>query len=153
MATTSVAKANSDPELDAQRLRLEMRQIRRELGQEVEELVEQAERLMDWRYYVDRYPWAAVGAAALMGYFIVPRRAVTLPTDEHTLSRLAERIPVMMQTPEPKRPGLLSSLMSSAGNMAWKAALAYATQHVGKVLGDKVAATQTQEAHHGQPTG
>jgi len=149
MATTV---STDSPAQNADRLRAEMRQIRRELGSEVEELVEHAERLMDWRYYVNRYPWAVMGAATLLGYFVVPHRTVMLPTDEHTLSRLAERIPVTMPKPEPKRSSWVGSLMNMAAGMAWKAALAYATQQVGKVLGDQASATQKQEFHHGQPT-
>ena len=126
----------SDPLPQADRLRQEMRTIRRELGQDVEELVEHAEQLMDWRYYVRRYPWASLGVAALLGYFVVPQRIVTLPTDEHTLARLADRIPIHPPPSESKkqRPTLLGSLVSMGTGLAMRAATAWLTAQVGKIM-------------------
>jgi hypothetical protein len=143
----------TDPEKQAEHLRQQMRQIRREMGEDVEELVVQAERLMDWRYYVQQYPWVMVGAAAAAGFFLVPRRTVTLPTDEQTLSRLAQRIPVMMpKPPEAKKPTLFGSLLQMGTNLAMRAAMAYASQQAGKILGQQAAhqpsASHHAEAHH-----
>lgn len=104
----------------------QMRAIRRDLGQNVQEIVGQAERLMDWRYYVQRYPWASVGAAVVLGYFIVPRRTSLLPTDATTLTRLAQHIPVTVQVPiERKRPTLFKSLITMGTTLATRAALSY----------------------------
>jgi hypothetical protein len=152
MASTPALTA-SDPEQHAKDLCRQMRTIRRELGDDVEELVVQAERLMDWRYHMQRYPWAMMGAAALVGYFLVPRRTVSLPTDDSTLAKLAERIPVHLPPPpEKKKQSLVGSLVSAGANMAWRAALAYATQQVSKMVAQQAAAAQQQqpaEVHHG----
>jgi len=133
----------SDPPPQADRLRQEMRTIRRELGDDVEELVEHAERLMDWKYYVQRYPWACLGGAALLGYFLIPQRIVTLPTDEHTLSRLADRLPIHTKPAEPKKQSMLGWLVSMGTGMALRAAGAYLTQQLGKI-----AAQQPAPVHH-----
>lgn len=147
MATASTTDATSSTEVkSADQLRDEMRKIRRELGRDVEELVEHAERLMDWRYYVRQHPWAVLGVAAFLGYFLVPRRNVTLPTDEHTLSRLAEKIHVAPQKPETKRPGLIDGALSIGTNLLMRAVMAYVGQQVGKVLGHKTAEVQETEA-------
>jgi len=151
--STTLTTGTSDPPSQAQQLRQEMRTIRRELGDNVEELVENAERLMDWKYYVQRYPWASIGAAALLGYFIVPQRMVTLPTDEHTLSRLADRLPIHPQPSEPKKPRttLLGSLISMGTGLALRAATAWLTAQVGKVMAKEAAhetARQPVEVRH-----
>jgi len=111
-----------------------MRTIRRELGDEVEELVEHAERLMDWRYYLQRYPWACLGAAAFVGFFLVPGRTVVSPVSEQTLNQLADRLSPPPEKEPPKKPGLFNWLLSTAISMASRAALAYATQQVSKVM-------------------
>lgn len=137
------------PSEEADSLRRQMRTIRRELGNDVEELVVQAERLMDWRYYIQQYPWAMTGLAAIVGYFIVPRRNVTLPTDASTLARLAEKIPVMMPTPpQPKKQGLVGSLISMGTSYAMRAALAYATQQLSKQFLPPAPAPRPEEQHH-----
>lgn len=139
--STTYTTGTSDPPPQADRLRQEMRTIRRELGDDVEELVEHAERLMDWKYYVQRYPWASVGGAALLGYFLVPQRTVSLPADESTLSRLANRLPLHPQSSEPKRQGptLLGSLVSMGTGLAMRAATAWLTAQVGKVMASQAA--------------
>jgi hypothetical protein len=126
-----------------------MRTIRRELGNDVEELVEHAERLMDWKYYVQRYPWASVGAAALLGYFLIPQRIVTLPTDEHTLARLADRLPVYTKPSaeqKKKQQSMLGWLVSMGTGMAMRAAGAYLSQQLGKIV-----AQQSGMPEHHQP--
>ena len=51
-----------------------MAQVRRELHEEVREAVKGAQSLTDWRSQVRHHPWLALGAAAAVGYLIVPRR-------------------------------------------------------------------------------
>jgi len=143
---------SSTPDIEADQLRQRMRAIRRELGADVEDLVGHAERLMDWRYYVQRHPWVSMGIAAFVGYFMVPGRLVAFPTDDSALSKLAERIPVTVQPPEEKKPGLISSLLSLGLNTAGRAALAFAGQQVGKFIGQQAAQfapPQTEETPHG----
>ena len=52
----------------------QMAQVRHELHQEAREMVKGAESLTDWRSHVRHHPWLALGAAAAVGYLIVPRR-------------------------------------------------------------------------------
>lgn len=137
--STTVTTSESPP--SAERLRQEMRTIRRELGQEVEDLVENAEQLMEWRYYVRRFPWASLSVAALLGYFVVPQRQVTLPTDEHTLARLADRLPLHGKPSEPKKQSTFGWLLSMGTGMALRAASAYLSQQVSKVM------AQQQQQH------
>lgn len=146
----SQGQPRPEPDKQADHIRQQMRQIRRELGDDVEDLVEQAERLMDWRYYVQQYPWVTVGVATLAGYFLVPRRTVAFPADDRTLERLAEKLPMMMQKPpEAKRPTIFGSLLQMGTNLAMRAAMAYVSQQAGKILGQQAAAPQQpNEVHH-----
>jgi len=130
MSQASTAAPENRPE----QLRREMRSIRRELGENVEELVVQAERLMDWRYYIERYPWVSVGAAAFLGYFLVPGRTVVLPADKQTIAKLVEQIPAMVKQPEPKKSSLFGSLLTMGMGLVGRAAMGYATQQFQKMM-------------------
>jgi len=51
-----------------------MAQIRHEMHEEVQGAVRGAQSLTDWRSMVANHPWAALGAAAAVGYLAVPHR-------------------------------------------------------------------------------
>jgi hypothetical protein len=57
-----------------------MAQIRSDMHQEVQGAVRTAAALTSWQAMVRNYPWAALSAASLVGYLIVPRRAQHAPT-------------------------------------------------------------------------
>ena len=58
----------------------QMSEIRGEMRHDMNTLVKNARTLSDWRYYVRNYPWACLGAAAFVGYLLVPPRiAVAAP--------------------------------------------------------------------------
>jgi hypothetical protein len=56
-----------------------MAQIRHELHDEVRQAVKGARSFTDWRSLVRRHPWPAVGAAAVVGYLVVPKRRRKVP--------------------------------------------------------------------------
>jgi hypothetical protein len=145
MATTNVS-APSESTATADELCQEMRRIRRDLGNDVELLVEQAERLMDWRYYVNRYPWAMLGVASFVGYYLVPQRNVTLPTDERTLERLAQRLPIVVQQQgQAKKQSWLNGLLAAGAGLAMRAAMNYVGQEATKMLQQRQAEAQPVE--------
>jgi len=153
MSTTTTS--TSEPILQAESLRREMRSIRRELGDNVEELVENAERLLDWRYYWQRYPWGLMGAAMLLGYFVVPRRIVAMSVDGSSLNDLAQRLaPAIASRPEKKesKPGWISGLLSLGVGMLTKAAAGYASQYLTQMLSQPAVhqpPSRPEEAHYG----
>jgi hypothetical protein len=51
-----------------------MREVRRELRCDVHQLAASTEEMTDWRFYVRAHPWACMGTALMVGYFIVPSR-------------------------------------------------------------------------------
>ncbi len=59
---------------DVDEIRRQMAQIRHDLHQDVQGVVAGAEAVTDWQRYLRSYPWVALGAAAAVGYLLVPRR-------------------------------------------------------------------------------
>jgi|GEM_PF-3551442 len=65
---------------DISDIQRQMSEIRGEMRHDMNTLVTNARTLSDWRYYVRNYPWACLGAAAFVGYLLVPPRiAVAAP--------------------------------------------------------------------------
>ena len=56
-------------------LQWQMQNIRGSLSEHADEAVKKARREFDWRHYVAKHPWMSLGAAAAVGFFLVPRRA------------------------------------------------------------------------------
>jgi hypothetical protein len=78
-----------DPASRANGLRRRMQETRSQLHHDVGGLVRDARGIVDWRRNVKRYPWLAIGAAAALGYFIVPKRRKPTHLDAETLAELA----------------------------------------------------------------
>jgi hypothetical protein len=106
--------------------------IRLRIDEQSDEVVAQVSALSDWRSYVRRYPWAAVGAAAVLGYVLVPSRA---KPDAEGSTRDAKKHPAAFTTDE------LRSVLIGA---ARKAATAYASKTLGSVVNSFVAADDTE---------
>lgn len=102
--------------------------IRLRIDEQSDEVVAQVNALSDWRSYVRRYPWASVGAAAVLGYVLVPSRAK--PGAEGS-TRDSTKHPAAFTTDE------LRSVLIGA---ARKAATAYVSKTLGSVVNSFVAA-------------
>jgi hypothetical protein len=88
----------------AQDIQRQMSQIRRDLDEQVDDIVDSArqitENLTDWRAYVSSHPWLVLGAAAAIGYWIVPTRiAVDRPVAD-TLASLAKSGEIKLSSPD-----------------------------------------------------
>ncbi len=90
-------------------IRRQMALIRRELHQDVSGVVSGVSEAMDWRAMLQRHPWASVGAAAVAGYLVVPRRT---GGNGQAMPLLAESEPVPA-----RRPG--RSLAGRALGLLW----------------------------------
>jgi hypothetical protein len=93
-------------------LQQQMRQVRREMKADVQEIVENAQVLTDWRHYVRTYPWLCVGAAAGIGFFLVPSRRIVLQPDPAALAEVLREHPLTVQAPTQK-----TSLLRMAAGM------------------------------------
>jgi hypothetical protein len=117
-----------------------MESVRGEIASDVDDMVTSAGRMFDWREYLRRYPWAFLGAAVAVGYFVVPSRKEIVSPDPETLLALAKRNQLVVQanpTPQ-KRGGLAGTLFSIAANALVRGALSYLAQQAGRVMSDGV---------------
>jgi hypothetical protein len=126
----AMATAKSTP-ADITEIQRQMAQIRRELHEDVREAVKGAQELTDWRSRVRSHPWMALGAAAALGYVIVPRRHPA-PAPAIVAVTPAAAIP---PTPAPvlprkKRSGLIGSAIGLLAPIAVRAAQNFAIQYL-----------------------
>ncbi len=113
-------------ELDrASQIRRSMAYVRHELDDEVDEIRESAHTLADWHYYIKNYPWACIGAAAAIGYMVVPRKLVIERPDPETLEKLARKNHLVVdRKPEKQaKTGLLGTAFSFVGGLVLKTAM------------------------------
>ena len=109
-------------------IRERMALIRQRIDEQSEEVAAQVTALSDWRSYVRRYPWISVGAAAMLGYVLVPSRA---QADTERLTRGDRKHRAAFTTDE------LRSVLIGA---ARKAATVYASKTLGSVVNSFAAA-------------
>ena len=111
-----------------------MAQVRHELHEEVREAVQGAQSLTDWRSHVRHHPWLALGAAAAVGYLIVPRRrhepAPTIVAVTPHAASAALPSPAAAEPKKKKRWGLIGSAVGLLAPIAVRAAQNYAIQYL-----------------------
>ena len=119
----------------ADAIQQQMRQIRAELRADVQDFVAGAREMTDWTYYVRTYPWACLGAAAAIGFLIVPARTPSIQPDMKSLAELARQnqLVVKVDDAKPKR-GLLAMLAGMVANSLLQGGLAIATQQFDQML-------------------
>src|SRR5204862_6181138 len=120
----AMATAKSTPTTDINDIQRRMAQIRHELHVEAREAVKGAQALTDWRGVVRSHPLLALGAAAAVGYLIVPRRRSEAPAivavSPAALSAAAPAKPASQ--PRGSRWGLLGTAFSLLAPIAVRAA-------------------------------
>ncbi|WP_339675133.1 hypothetical protein [uncultured Gimesia sp.] len=121
----------------ANEIRREMYEIRCELDDDVSQIRQSASALTDWHYYIRHYPWACVGAAAALGFLIVPRKLkVSNPyTDE--LLKLAKKKRLVVNQEEDEdsvKAGVVKTAFTFLSGLAMRAAAAQVAQHLTSIL-------------------
>ncbi len=130
--------SSTDEVTDIQR---EMARIRVELHQNMQGVVAGAEAATNWHRYVKHYPWAALGAAFVVGYFIVPRkRRSATRTGEAAAHAVVDEVreavsgtnarPIEKPKKPKKKAGLIGTAFAFVGPIALRAAQGYAVQFV-----------------------
>lgn len=109
-----------------------MATLRREISSDVVQVTESAKAMTDWTFYVRKFPWAAVGAAAVAGYLLVPRKKTSVVPTEDQLAALAKNKEFVAAATQQLKPpeSLLKGLAATFAAMAAKAALSYATEQI-----------------------
>lgn len=113
----------------------EMRHVRTELRADVQEVVESARGLGEWSAYVRSYPWFCLGAAAAVGYLLVPSRMTILRPDTASLLELARQNKLVVQMNQTaQKPSLVRGLMGMAAGSLAQAGMALVTQQLNQFL-------------------
>jgi hypothetical protein len=120
----------------ADEIRQEMQQVRAELRGNVQEIVSSAKEIVDWQNYVRNYPWLTVGAAAFVGYLLVPARSTIIRPDAEAMRELAksQQLLVKMEQSTKSRTSVVGALVGMLVTTAAQAALAVASHQVQKLL-------------------
>jgi hypothetical protein len=121
-----------NPEARARAVVERMAALRRELDSDVHDVTESARAMTDWTFYVRRFPWAAVGLAAVAGFLLVPRKKTTVtPTAEQLAALVKNKEFVAAATNQLKPPqSLLAGLAATLAAMAARAALGYISEQI-----------------------
>jgi hypothetical protein len=100
----------------AEDLQRQMQQVRVEMREDVQVMVANAREMTDWTWYVRTYPWVCVGAAAAIGFLVVPSRSrPVIKPDAKDLIELAKHQKIVVKMEEPKSS---SSLLGTLARMA-----------------------------------
>ncbi len=81
-------------------LRQRMAQIRSATHGDVETILTGLRQNLDWRYHLERHPWAFAGAAALLGYLLVPKSKVKAKIDPATVKQIAAELNLQPSVPK-----------------------------------------------------
>jgi len=118
----------------AEQIQREMREIRADLRGNVQEMMQQANGLTDWQEYVKAYPWLALGAAAVVGFLVVPSRPTIIQPDAKQMEDLVKSQKVHLETNAPAaRSGIVGTLVGMAGSMAVQAGMAALSSYVAQL--------------------
>jgi hypothetical protein len=105
-----------------------MHTIRRDVGDDVKGIVETAKTLSDWRYHVKHHPWLLMGAAAVVGFVVAPRKR-KVPSDEaKELIDLLKKHNVAVAPPPNSGKSLARTLIGLAAPIAMRTIMAAAQQ-------------------------
>ncbi|MGO9110976.1 MAG: hypothetical protein ACLP9L_17275 [Thermoguttaceae bacterium] len=126
--------AMNEPPLD-DTVQAQMQGIRCDIDKDLEDVSASARSMVDWKHYVKAYPWVCLGAAAALGFLIVPRRSAAAnpdlpaPTEPANTGR-----PVVTSAPSAAR-GLVDALVGAVAGIAVREVIAYVGQNAERFLG------------------
>ena len=124
----------NDPPLD-DTVRARMQGIRCEIDQDLEDVSASARSMVDWKHYVKAYPWVCLGAAAALGFLIVPKRSTANNADLATPAEPAKTGHPVADSAPAAAHGWVDALVDAVVSIAVREAIAYLGQSVGRLLG------------------
>ncbi len=130
----------------ADAIRQQMQDIRRDLADDIDSLAESTREMADWQVYFKRYPWIVMGAAAAVGFLVVPKRVELVHPDPDALLELAKRKKLVVEASPKKKAknSVAGTLLSLAGTIALRGAMAYAGNHFGKLSAENSTVNSTE---------
>jgi hypothetical protein len=116
-------------------VRARMQGIRCDIDQDLEDVSQSARSMVDWKHYVKAYPWVCLGAAAALGFLIVPKRSAAAGADLPARTEPANAgHPVVPSVPTAAR-GVFDALVGAVAGIAVREAIAYLGQNAERILG------------------
>jgi hypothetical protein len=112
-----------------------MQEIRGNLSEHADEAIRNARREFDWRHYVGNHPWTSLGAAAAVGFLLVPRRACCRAGNSEAVTEAVDRVARAVQ-PSPLA-GMVSGVLTAVTATIAREALASATACLTEFLGPR----------------
>lgn len=139
---------SSSTEETVEAIRRQMQTVRNELHADIEGVVDTAKELSDWKHYMRTYPWACLGAAAAVGFVLVPQRVNIVRPSSDQIAALARKHQLVVEPADtdPKVSGWKGKLVTFASNMVMRAAISYVGQQFGKKAGVEAAEATTEES-------
>ena len=89
--------------------------------------------MVDWKHYVKAHPWVCLGAAAVLGFLIVPKRSRGTSADLPAPTEAAETARPVAAAPTAVR-GMVDALVGAVAGIAVREAIADLGQSAGKFL-------------------
>lgn len=131
---------------NAEEIQQEMRQVRRELTEDMQEIVDNARVMTDWRYYIRTYPWAAVGAAAVIGYWLVPSKSRYVGPDAAAIGDImkAQIQSVQSSVEKNKTKGITATIVGLAGSALLQGGIALGRQQLSKFMNSQMSSTEAE---------
>ncbi len=120
----------------AEEIQQEMRQVRRELTEDMQEIVDNARVMTDWRHYVKAYPWACVGAAAAVGFWVVPSKARYVGPDAEAIGEImkSQMHSIKSSVEKNKTKGIAATIMGLAASALLQGGIALGKQQLRKYM-------------------
>lgn len=121
--------------VEADGIQKQMSRIRFDLDENVEKVVEQTKEMVDWRSFARRHPWLTAGAAATLGYLMIPQRLRIISPDADTLAKLAKQNKLVVK-PKPdvrKQAGVVAPVVNFVAAAAMRSLVHAAGQHFGRL--------------------
>lgn len=109
-------------------IRRKMAEIRLDMHRDIKSVRAGTEAATSWHFYVKHYPWAALGAAAVLGFVLVPRRhqdvKVVMPQVQAGETKNEKR----------RKKGLIAVALGFLGPIALRAAQGYAVNYLDTLM-------------------
>jgi hypothetical protein len=125
---------------EAQVISGRMAELRRDLITDVRQVSDGARVMTDWKFYVGRFPWVALGLAALAGFMLIPKKKAVISPDQDALAELVRKKHLRLNVDhKQEKPGLLNAIVATGASVAAKAAMGY--------FGERMRSVAAQKAH------
>ena len=130
-------------------VRTRMQGIRCDIDQDLQDVSASAHSMVDWKHYVKAYPWVCLGAAAALGFLIVPKQSAAINADAASPAEPAKADhPVVNSAPTATR-GLVDAIVAAVVSVAVRETIAYFGPSVERSLGiTKDPATSHHDSSH-----